>query len=561
MSAEAGGGRMRREFTFPDRPGFRLLVENGRLDFFAADWQLFSFPVSSAVETDAGTDADLSLYYSGETEENGVTKLVWRAENALWEKKEYVVSVCRDHVSYEMRVQGGGQPKGILYFRGGANSPAARYYVSACLYCQAEDMDYEREKRFVGQDLFMYPGMASPPPFVFPFFNDCNDSVMALGVAAERGKNVYSRLNVRYVKPQAMWLELPFDTGAAFETQWTAPTVWFGFGDSDFGLIAEYADWCRAYFGYPAPPDPARQPAWWKRPIFCGWLEQVFIMGNGSGRTKQAATQVNYEAMIARMDRAGLGPGIIIIDDKWQTDYGTMEPDADKWPDLRAFCDRRHAEGRKVLLWWRLWAPDGLSDTECIRDAGVNVTADPTSPAYRERLETVIRRLLGSGKGCMDCDGFKLDYIYRLPPSDICGAPYEPGVAGMELMHRYYETVYRIAKSVKPDALINTSVAHPYFADVFDQIRLHDYNAAQRSTVSIMRFRAAFVRAVFPNALIDTDGANFFTGNSQHILYHNRAAVSVGVPSLYGLWPLTDEELREIQSVWDEYEKRFVEIE
>ena len=64
-------------------------------------------------------------------------------------KKEYVVCVYEDHVTYEIRLQGGGAPERIDYFRGAKTGGATHYFVADCLYCQAEDMDYEQEKRFV----------------------------------------------------------------------------------------------------------------------------------------------------------------------------------------------------------------------------------------------------------------------------------------------------------------------------------------------------------------------------------------------------------------------------
>ena len=104
--------------------------------------------------------------------------------------------------------------------------------------------------------------------------------------------------------------------------------------------------------------------------------------------------------------------------------------------------------------------------------------------------------------------------------------------------------------------MINTSFAHPYFADLYDVIRLHDYSSAQRSTMSMMRFRAKTVHTVFPDALIDTDGANSFTGCSQEVISHNLCACEVGIPSLYSLSNLSDSDLKEIRNAWDIYEKK-----
>ena len=53
-------------------------------------------------------------------------------------------------------------------------------------------------------------------------------------------------------------------------------------------------------------------------------------------------------------------PGTVVIDDKWQSAYGTNEPDTGKWPDLKAWIAGRHARGQRVLLWWKAWDPEGL---------------------------------------------------------------------------------------------------------------------------------------------------------------------------------------------------------
>ena len=263
--------------------------------------------------------------------------------------------------------------------------------------------------------------------------------------------------------------------------------------------------------------------------------------------------QENYEKMMSRINSVGLDPGTIIIDDMWQTDYGTNEVDKEKWPDLRAFVDKRHSEGRRVLLWWRLWNCDGLPAEECIKSDGLSVTADPTSAAYRLRIKRIVHRLLSSDDECMDCDGFKLDYIYRFPSfRDREATPHQKGIYGLELLRLYYKTIYDEVKKVKLDAMINTSFAHPYFADLYDVIRLHDYSSAQRSTMSMMRFRAKTVRTVFPYALI----ANSFTGCSQEVISHNLCACEVGIPSLYSLSNLSDSDLKKIRNAWDNYEKK-----
>ena len=47
----------------------------------------------------------------------------------------------------------------------------------------------------------------------------------------------------------------------------------------------------------------------------------------------------------------GFEPGILMIDDTWQLDYGTWEFDPRTFPDPKAMCDELHRLGFKVMLW------------------------------------------------------------------------------------------------------------------------------------------------------------------------------------------------------------------
>jgi len=47
----------------------------------------------------------------------------------------------------------------------------------------------------------------------------------------------------------------------------------------------------------------------------------------------------------------GLPPGVIMIDDNWQTDYGTWDFSAARFSDPKAMMDQLHEMGFKVMLW------------------------------------------------------------------------------------------------------------------------------------------------------------------------------------------------------------------
>lgn len=118
----------------------------------------------------------------------------------------------------------------------------------------------------------------------------------------------------------------------------------------------------------------------------------------------------------------------MIIDDKWQKEYGTLEVDPNKWTDLRGFVDEQKAKGIHVLLWFKMWDSEGLPEDMCVKGvAPVPVMAnsanrpmtDPTNPKYREFLKKAIYHLLSSDEGCCNADGFKLDFAFSSRPVEL----------------------------------------------------------------------------------------------------------------------------------------------
>ncbi|HVV70373.1 MAG TPA: glycoside hydrolase family 31 protein, partial [Verrucomicrobiae bacterium] len=47
----------------------------------------------------------------------------------------------------------------------------------------------------------------------------------------------------------------------------------------------------------------------------------------------------------------GFPPGVLMIDDNWQQNYGQWEFRPERFPDPKAMVDRLHADGFKVMLW------------------------------------------------------------------------------------------------------------------------------------------------------------------------------------------------------------------
>jgi hypothetical protein len=204
----------------------------------------------------------------------------------------------------------------------------------------------------------------------------------------------------------------------------------------------------------------------------------------------------------------------IVIDDRWQAEYGTATVDETSWPDLAGWIAGRHAAGQRVLLWWKAWDPEGIPAEECIRDAGGRaVSVDPSNPAYREHLTAIVRELL-SPDG-LDADGFKVDFTQRAP-------------SGMTLTAHGAEW--------------GIAALHGQRVPVVDQLE----------------FRHAIANRVLPHHPIDTD--QWPMPNRAEWLRYAEAQIAKGVPALYYLESIDrsgehidSDDLRQVAATWRRY--------
>jgi hypothetical protein len=298
---------------------------------------------------------------------------------------------------------------------------------------------------------------------------------------------------------RAFALRLDYEGHTSVDGEFEAPKLVLAPGTSDpfEGLRAH-----RRLFSEPVPRE---RPAWWSEPIFCGWGAQCARAVESGAAASTLATQDEYDGYLGALEREGVVPGTVVLDDKWQSTYGRNEPDERKWPDLRGWIASRHERGQHVLLWWKAWDPEGLPPELCIRNPdGAPVAIDPAPAA--DHLREMLARMLG--RDGLDADGLKIDFTARTPSGQALTTA--SGSWGIALLHELLRIVYTAAKEAKPDALVVTHTPHPSFVDVTDMIRLNDMQrlgdgAASSSIVPQMRNRAAVVHAACPELLVDTD--------------------------------------------------------
>ncbi len=408
-------------------------------------------------------------------------------------------------------------------------------------------------------------GVFSPPPLALAFGREPAVDAFSPGIGpwlAMWLRGAVEELGFTTVRYEPVddgaLLRLAYEGHTDVDGRWRSPTIVIRpVADPTEALTAHRAD--LAEHGY-APVSGHQVAPWWLEPIFCGWGAQVERAGTAAA--PELCRQEIYDDFLTTLAGASLEPGTIVVDDRWQAQYGTAEPDREAWPDLRGWIARRHREGCRVLLWWKAWDPSGLPAEECITDvAGRPVAVDPGSSAYLARLDGIIERLLGADG--FDADGFKVDFTQRTPSGvTLRSAPDSDGVWGVAALHRLVQRIHRTSKRVKPDSLVITHTVHPSFGDVCDMIRTndvlqHDVTGAPVSVAAQLRARYEIVATTMPQHPVDTD--QWPMPSRDEWLDYAVMQGGLGVPALYYLEQVSDadpilpEHLAVIERTWAAY--------
>lgn len=525
--------------------------------------------VLSSVHTLSGQDDTTEIGQWDVTEDNDEVILTLTVKSSVWTEKTFRFRCAPTRFSYDMRVEGQGKLTDVNYF-GGYASESLRWGSGFFWSGTKAKRGFNPEPN-VDEVLYFQPEATSvidltgvplpgrgdwfftPPPFCFAF--EAHNGWFGMGVEAKPGANHYTEY--RYQGQQfGFYLNLSYEGYTAVDGVYELPAIGFEFAPDEYQAIDAHVKTLGEKQLAPIAM-PETVPAWWKQPIFCGWGAQCYEAARVNGHAPDFALQKLYDSFMEALDKENIRPGIVVLDDKWQAEYGTNAVDEQKWPNVRGFADFLHDRGQKMLLWLKAWDPEGVPADECIvNHAGRKIAVDPTNPKYEARFRAAIRQML-SNDG-YDADGFKIDFTARIPSGP--GFSHYGDVWGLELMKAYLHIIYDEAKKVKPDALVMAHTPHPYLATEIDMIRLNDVNTGSDINPAMIH-RARIARIACPNAVIDTD--NWPMPNKEAWRAYVEIQADLGVPSLYLAThvdatqePLEAADYQLIRDVWQRYERK-----
>ena len=387
-------------------------------------------------------------------------------------------------------------------------------------------------------------GQQAGSPVVPPYAVALRSGSAWWGVGTIGIPNTYNGLGVVIGRASFAAIYQTASQPSAQEKDISGPALGFYFGSNADEILASYrASLPTLASSGSAPPD------WWSRPIYCSWGDQAYAARMREGRLDEShgahyATQEDIDRWLAIAAREKLPIGTVILDLGWMSAYGDFEPNPRHFSDLRAYIDKLHAKGLRVLLWIPMYEatgtlfnldktksdvaakhPDWLVHTRKGKPTDI---FDYTNPNVREYLRSRIHYMLSSDPGGLNADGLKIDFIDRLP-NPALSTFHDPSWGIGEAMNaKVLQLIYTSAKEAKADAFIDCSFVNPLFHAWQDVIRLND-DVSNAVETYWWRAWTASVNGV---RLIDGDD---WWAMERYFVPLTLAKSAWGIPTLYAL--------------------------
>ncbi|WP_167859345.1 TIM-barrel domain-containing protein [Paenibacillus cymbidii] len=508
---------------------------------------LFRLPLVSGLAS-LSEEERLTNVRHGPPVRTGDNRFEWTvyADSTLWQERRFVWTFDEKRITFAHRAEGAAAPGRCYLFSNGISG----HYNAGDSQGLAHNATIYAESYFSPEinhaNLFHFPiampqavgirkhaprtdgehperisdGLFAPPPLFLCFMK--GDKRASIGLGAKPGDYLFNGLEYTGARYAGASFYVNYCGYRSAADGFESPTAALHFGFGEYDNMADYVAWLDDS-GFSTERKHPNAP-WHRLPIFCGWAEQTAQGKQHGVPPKELATQDNYERWIGMLEARGLPVGTIVIDDKWQTHYGTLEINTNKWPDMKGFIRRQHEQGRRVLLWTMTYHPEGLDERLCVLDEGKAVAADATNPDYERFLRERIRYLVQD----VGADGFKKDGVGGLlnKPSLVMRKP----TFGLEFLRKFQSILHDETHRWKPDAMIQTQTPNPLFRESSDVLRLNDIHFGSRDVGAVMTKRARIARIAGWD-LVDCDNAS--STNLEEWWRYMQLQVELGIPSLY----------------------------
>ncbi|MBR2353710.1 MAG: hypothetical protein IKA76_04315 [Clostridia bacterium] len=307
--------------------------------------------------------------------------------------------------------------------------------------------------------------------------------------------------------------------------KYVMPRILITFPEDEFDSISLFRKKLEEFGVYTPRENPISElPSWWKNTFFCTYGDQISEHRVGQ-KIDEAWIRDYVEIAETEWGMEGIN---LIIDDSWQLPHSFMPVvDERRFPNFRGMIEDLHQKGHHVILWvtplfdkvtngfttraqeLRILSPDELKPPmwgDYFSQYPGCFAIDYTHDNARQFLREVCEQLFGDGEGQYHVDGIKIDFMGLLrDPAVSHYAHPERGMGHKELYH-FYTMMYEEAKRVRPDVLIDCTVADPRFEHLIDFNRMHDTHSGTREK----EIRANIAALACPNLPIDSDGCMMF---------------------------------------------------
>ena len=572
---------------------FEYLYDNNMCKIISDNKLVYSFYVDSAIDTLSADDQCRQIVLNQIEENNDKTNLTFSIKSTLWEEKEVNIELYDNYILYGVSVKKNDERiLNVNYFLNRSSESNQTEFEK--IYVPR--FDWTRGKVFIKpseNDSLGCQQWLSPPPFCY-VLNDDNVNA-SIGIVAKEGE--YNFLSFDYNGIDESFFTLSYEGHTKVQNSFQTPKIRIGFDTGDVNVsVDEYIKWLRAnnYLKKEADKDI---PSWWKEPIFCGWGQMRYDYRMDHDKRENGTfinvtnycTEKIYTNYMEALENNNINPGTIIIDMGWAENPALYEPSKNRWFDVRGFIDRQHQLGRKVLLWYTPVVTQGLPIDACMTLNGRAVAPDPTSPKYKEIMKEQIKKMLSAEDGCLNADGFKIDFTQNTPSENGVFRNYlnnfwalinteddkyiysslkerteliktHGNKWGVEILKEYITVLYENMKEVKNDSVLITHTANPYFAEVVDILRLNDLQGECDNVLDIMKNRAIISKMCSRNWLIDTDNDLMFDKSKWRD--YIQLQPQLGIPDTYYITAIAtsyeefdEDDYELLRTVWSNYRK------